>query len=366
MRKTMWILLAVILALTLGIVLFLNQRSFGRLPSGERLQRVLSSPNYRDGQFRNLSVTPQLVSDKGRARLMLDFLFRKVEALRPKNALPVVKTDLRGFAPDEEVAVWFGHSSLFVQTGGKRLLVDPVFVMASPVSFFNKPFRGTDLYTPDDMPDIDYLVISHDHWDHLDYGTVLSLKDRTTKIICPLGVGEHFERWGFDPARIVELDWNQSAPLDEGFAVHCLPARHFSGRGPKPNQTLWASFLLQTPSRNLYFSGDGGYDTHFAQIASRFGPIDLAVLENGQYNEDWRYIHMLPADVVKAAKDLQPRLLLTGHNSKYALAKHPWREPLEKIAAGAADSLHLATPRIGEPVLLDDTTQTFGAWWVND
>src|SRR5699024_5550636 len=120
----------------------------------------------------------------------------------------------------------FGHSSYLIQTGGKRILVDPVFCMASPVSFVNKPFKGTELYTPDDMPDIDYLVISHDHWDHLDYNTVKKLQNRIGTVICPLGVGEHFEYWGFDKERIIELDWNENARLAPGFVMHCLPARH--------------------------------------------------------------------------------------------------------------------------------------------
>ena len=129
---------------------------------------------------------------------------------------------------DRELMVWFGHSSYLLQLSGKRILVDPVFCIASPVSFINKPFKGTNIYTPEDMPDIDYLVITHDHWDHLDYRTVTRLRNRIRKIICPLGVGEHFEYWGFDKENMVELDWKETALLDEGFIIHALPARHFS------------------------------------------------------------------------------------------------------------------------------------------
>ena len=140
------------------------------------------------------------------------------------------------------------------------------------------------------MPDIDYLVISHDHWDHLDYNTVKKLKDRIGAVICPLGVGEHFEYWGFDKERLIELDWNEDANLVPGFMIHCLPARHFSGRRLTANQSLWASFLLEAPSQKIYIGGDGGYDTHYAEIGNRFPGIDLAILENGQYNEEWSLI----------------------------------------------------------------------------
>lgn len=154
------------------------------------------------------------------------------------------------------------------------------------------------------MPDIDYLIITHDHWDHLDRGTVTALRPRIRTVVCPLGVGEHFEYWGFPKERIVELDWHEQAALDDGFTIRCLPARHFSGRGLNSNQTLWGSFLLQSPSRKIYIGGDGGYGKHFAQIGREFPDIDLAILENGQYNEAWRYIHTLPGQLAQAAKDL--------------------------------------------------------------
>jgi L-ascorbate metabolism protein UlaG (beta-lactamase superfamily) len=280
--------------------------------------------------------------------------------------LPSVKTDLKQLDINEDILIWMGHSSLFIQTDGKRILIDPTLLSASPVSFFNKPFKGAQIYAPDDIPDIDYLIITHDHWDHLDYRTVKRLKARTGKVICALGVGEHFEYWGFDKDRIVELDWNESAELENGFVVHCLPARHFSGRGFSRNKTLWASFMLQTASKSIYLSGDGGYDTHFAEIAERFGNIDLAVVENGQYSEDWKYIHLLPDDLLKAVKDLHANRLLTVHNSKYALGKHAWKEPLVNISEAAEkNSLNLITPMIGEPVRLNDTTQVFGKWWEN-
>ena len=172
-------------------------------------------------------------------------------------------------------------------------------------------------------------------------------------MIYALGVGEHFEYWGFDKERITELDWNEDANLNNGFIVHCLPARHFSGRELSANQSLWASFLFETPSRKIYIGGDGGYDTHFAEIGNRFPDIDLAILENGQYNEEWKLIHLMPEHIAQAAKDLKAKTYLTVHHSKYALAKHRWDEPLRNAEnMRDIDSLNVLVPEIGEKIEL--------------
>lgn len=354
-RGKMIILSSILLAAVIAAFVIVRLPSFGRLPRGERLERIRQSPNYRDGQFRNLEASPMMTGDKSRLRGILEFLFRKQEGLRPDDAVPAIRTDLRALDPDSNLLVWFGHSSYLIQAEGRRTLVDPVFCSAAPFSFLNRPFKGTDIYRPEDMPAIDFLVITHDHWDHLDYRTVRELKERIGTVVCPLGVGEHFEHWGFDPAKIVELDWNEQQALGDGFTVHCLPSRHFSGRELSPNQALWGSFLLQTPARKIYIGGDGGYGRHFARIGQQFPDIDLAVLENGQYNEAWKYIHTMPDQLSKAAKDLNAKRIMTVHHSKYALAKHRWDEPLATEAALAADTaLHLLRPEIGEVVPLED------------
>lgn len=347
------IIVSVVVVAAIAITAFFNQESFGRLPQNERLERIKKSPHYKDGQFRNLHHTVMMTSQKGRIGALWSFLFKQEEGLRPEEEIPVTKTDLRKIGRDENVLVWFGHSSYFIQIDGKRILVDPVFCMASPVSFVNKPFKGTDVYKPDDMPDIDYLIISHDHWDHLDYHTVKQLKNRVGKVICPLGVGEHFEYWGFEKERLVELDWFEDAMLNEDFLIHCLPARHFSGRSFKSNQTLWASFLIETPSQKIFMGGDGGYDTHFAEIGRKYPGINLAILENGQYNEDWKYIHTMPVYLNRVAKDLNAEKVLTVHHSKYALARHRWNEPVKNaLNLKNKDSLNVLIPVIGELVCL--------------
>ena len=278
------------------------------------------------GQFRNLHPTPQMTSDKGFAGSMWGILFGSKERREPASALPVLKPDLHRLERAEDALVWFGHSSYLLQLDGVRLLVDPVLTDKWPMSLFFSPFKGTDVFSPEDMPDVDCLIVTHDHWDHLDYRTVMQLKERIGRVVCPLGVGEHFEYWGFDSDRIVELDWNESCGLSDGFRIHCLPARHFSGRGLQRNRSLWASFLVESPSRRVYLAGDGGYDAHFAEIGRRFAPIDLAVVENGQYNADWRYIHLMPEKLPDAIRDLRPARVLTVHHSKFALSRHAWRQ----------------------------------------
>ncbi len=339
--------------LALFVFIFINQPAFGRLPTGERLERVKKSTNYRDGSFKNQHETVLMTSQQNRLVAMWNFLFKKVEGLRPDQPIRATKVDLHHLNRNEEVLVWFGHSSYFIQTGGKRFLVDPVLHIASPVSFVNKPFKGADLYKAEDMPDVDYLVITHDHWDHLDYHTVKELKDRIGKVICPLGVGEHFEYWRFAKDRLVELDWNEKADLNAGFTMHCLPARHFSGRGLTPNQSLWASFLLEAPQETIFIGGDGGYDTHFSKIGQQFPNIDLAILENGQYNEEWKHIHLMPQYMAQAVKDLKAKRVLTVHHSKYALARHRWDEPIKNAENMAShDSLNVLMPAIGEVLQL--------------
>ena len=356
MRMFIGILLVIVAVFALIGIVFINQSSFGKLPQGKRLERIRQSPHYKDGAFQNLHETVMMTSDKSRFRSILDFLFRKVEGLRPEKEIPVIKTNLQGISNNKDVLVWFGHSSYLIQIDGKRILVDPVFCMGSPVSFINKPFPATYTYQPNDMPDIDYLVITHDHWDHLDYQTIMQLKDRIRKIICPLGVGEHFEYWGFGEDQLIELDWYENSTSDNeaGLSIHCLPARHFSGRGLTANQTLWGSFLIETSSKKIFIGGDGGYDTHFEEIGNRYPGIDLAILENGQYNEDWKYIHTMPSELNRVAKDLKARKILTVHHSKFALAKHRWDEPIMNVRKMIeTDSLNVLNPVIGEVVNID-------------
>jgi L-ascorbate metabolism protein UlaG (beta-lactamase superfamily) len=182
-------------------------------------------------------------------------------------------------------------------------------------------------------------------------------------VICGLGVGSHFAHWGYADEKVTELDWYESVPLQEGFTVHATPSRHFSGRGVKRNNTLWMSYVLETPAQKIYIGGDSGYGAHFAGIGKKYGPVDLAILENGQYNLAWEAIHLLPPQLLQAAKDLNARRVFPVHNSKFVLAMHPWDEPLREISRLNEAAVPLVTPRIGQVVELDNPDQPFDEWW---
>lgn len=366
LKRIVMVIVLVVALLAVGVFVFLQQPMFGQAPSGERLARIIKSPNFRNGQFQNISNSPDLKEGVGYVKVLTDFFFRKDSRSTPTDRLPSKKVELMTLPPDSALLVWFGHSSYFLQLDGKKILVDPVLSgHASPVTFTTKSFAGSDVYTASDLPDIDYLFISHDHWDHLDYETVRSLQPRVKRVITGLGTGAHLEAWGFDPAQISEGDWNETIALDSGFVATITPGRHFSGRGLTRNKALWVSFVLQTPSMKLFIGGDSGYDAHFAQIGQAHGPFDLAILECGQYHEYWPYIHMMPEDVVKAAQELRAKRLMPVHWAKFELALHAWDEPIIRVTREASrKNVPVLTPVIGEVVSLRATLPSV-AWWEN-
>lgn len=355
---------AFVILFIVAAILFTRTAKFGRLPSGKRLARVTGSSNYRDGKFQNLAHTPDIAEGVSYFTVMKDFLFNKSKKARPLHILPSVKTDLKSLDRDEDIFVWFGHSGYFMQVGGKRIVVDPVLSgAASPVAFTTRSFKGSDIYSVDDLPAIDYLFITHDHWDHLDYQTVISLEPRVTTIVTSLGVGEHLERWGIDKSKIVELDWWQGTQLPDEIKVTATPARHFSGRGLKRNQSIWSGFVFRAPGRKIFIGGDSGYDNHFMEIGERFGPFDIVILECGQYNEYWKYIHMMPEETVRAAKELHAAYLIPVHWGKFSLALHSWDEPIIRAAKHAEqEHVTLLTPMIGEKLNLTAPAAT-ARWW---
>ncbi len=327
-KRLLMLLLLIPLLLVVAVAIFMHTPSFGRLPRGERLERIRKSSNYVDGEFRYPVKTEVMTGSKSGLRTMWEFITEKRKDTKPSQQVPSEKVDLSLLEHEGDCIVWFGHSSYLLQLEGKRFLVDPVFYKAAPVAWANCPYPGTNLWKLADMPPCDWLVITHDHWDHLDCQAVKELRSSINGVLLPLGVGEHFERWEYPAAMLTELDWNESADLDGGFAIHCLPARHFSGRGLTRNKTLWASFLLKTPSgRQIYIGGDSGYGPHFREIGQIFPGIDLAILENGQYNADWAQIHTLPAELPQVCRDLGAKEVVTVHHSKYTLSKHAWDEP---------------------------------------
>lgn len=362
----MYMLLVLIAALALFFWLGMKPlRHLGKLPSGERLARIETSPNYAGGQFRNQLDTPAMAEGHSFLGTMREFIFGDKAARSPRASLPGLKTDLAALDPAQDLIVWLGHSSFYMQLGGVRVLADPVFSpSASPFTFSTRAFAGTNVYAPEDMPDIDLLLISHDHWDHLDYDTLAALRGRVKKIVCGLGVGAHLEYWGFAPESILEGDWGDSFKAAPGLTVHLAPARHFSGRFLSRNRSLWTSFVLEAGGRKVFYSGDGGYGPHFAEIGRRFGPFDLVVLENGQYDPAWHYVHMLPEEVWRAASDLSAGAVLPVHAGKFSISNHAWQDPYRRISAAArGGGAALFTPIIGQIVPIGANSQMFSPWW---
>jgi L-ascorbate metabolism protein UlaG (beta-lactamase superfamily) len=359
------ITLIIILAFAAAIYFFMQQTKFGKMPSGERLNRIKKSSNYRDGSFQNINVTPNLTEGASYYKVIKEFFFDKSKFVIPADVLPSKKTDLLTLNPDKNIFVWFGHSSYFMQVDGKKILIDPVMSgAASPLSFTTRSFKGTDVYTTDELPEIDYLFISHDHWDHLDYETILKLKPKIKKIITGLGTAEHLEYWGYSKSIIFEKDWDEEIILDDGFVVNTTSARHFSGRTFKRNQSLWMGFVLKTPTMKIYIGGDSGFDAHFKSIGEKHGPFDLAILECGQYNKNWKYIHMMPEELITSAQDLKAKKFIPVHWAKFALGQHDWDEPIIRVVAEAKrKNVQVLHPMIGEEVDLKNDLQKFPEWW---
>lgn len=360
-------LLYCVLILIVLVLLFFYQPSFGALPKGDLLKQIQSSRNYKEGKFQNLHHTPDLAEGVGYYKVTKEFFFDKEKDNIPPKPLPSQKENLFALGAEENCLVWFGHSSYFMQIDGKKILVDPVLSgSASPVSVTTKAFPGSDVYTVKDIPQVDYLFISHDHWDHLDHKTVAKLQPTVGKVFCGLGVSAHLKRWGYTDAQIVEADWDEQLFNDRGFVVNSVPARHFSGRSLKRNQSLWMSYVLQTPSMKIFIGGDSGYDDHFKKIGEDFGPFDWVILECGQYHAYWKYIHMMPEEVVIAAKDLNGAKLLPVHWAKFSLALHSWRDPAVRVVAAAEQaSLPIFHPMIGEKLSLSEPAASV-RWWENE
>ncbi len=348
------IVLSVLFLLGDAGVLFLGQKSFGRLPQGERQERIVKSPNYNGKSFVNLDSTELMARKKSRFRIFRElWMDDKSGAVRIPDSMEVVRTDLKSLPDDRDWLVWFGHSSYLMNLSGKKVLVDPILYSGSPVSFVNRMFPGTDVYKPKDFPDIDFLVISHDHWDHLDYEAVTELEPRVKKVVCGLGVGSHFEYWGYSTEKLVELDWWEGSDLGD-FRVTATPARHFSGRDLHQNKTLWASYVLQSPKRMVWIGGDTGYGSHFAKIGEKFPGIDLAIVENGQYNTDWAFVHTLPEYLGKVMMELGAERYLTVHHSRFCLSKHDYRDPIKNAKKAAEESgKPLLMPKMGEVLYLE-------------
>lgn len=339
-------------------------KRFGSNPEGSRLQRVKNSPNYRDGSFRNVEETSVNPKDVSILKILKKMILRP-SSVRPASELPNQKPDLKNLDPEKPQLVWFGHSSYLLQVKGFRVLVDPVFSgNASPFRFFGKAFKGADHFEAADMPKIDLLVLTHDHYDHLDYPSIKKLAPTVKNIVTSLGVGAHLETWGLKKDKITELDWWEEKEVTPEVKLTATPSRHFSGRSFKRAQTLWSSFVLEIFGYRIFLGGDSGYDGSFRKIGDQFGPFDLALLECGQFGKYWPQIHMFPEQTVQAALDLGTKRVVPVHWAKFVLSYHPWNEPIQRFTTAAEGTgLRYVSPQIGEPV---DFTLEYEQepWWL--
>lgn len=322
------------------------------------------SPNYRDGVFVNLE-PPSTAEELGDARgtIVRDMIAGSA-LQRPGVQIPLV-TPAPELLPAELAVTWYGHSSAVIEVDGYRVLADPVWSQRCSPSRAVGPRR---LHAPpsalDALPAIDAVIISHDHYDHLDVDTIkqLALTQRA-KFFVPLGIGAHLRAWRIPADRIVELDWNQSAQLGE-LTLVCTPARHFSGRFLSRNTTLWSSWVLIGPTRRAFFGGDTGYTKSFADIGADHGPFDLTLMPIGAYHPGWPDIHMNPEEAVRAHRDVTDAgLLVPIHWATYRLAPHPWSEPVERmLAAAEAEGVPVAVPKPGQRIE-SGPAETLDPWW---
>lgn len=321
--------------------------SFGGRVEGARLERVRRSPQFKDGRFQNVERAPLTTASN---REMLRRQFFGEEQREPLGAIPVVST--RPATPSPLRATWLGWASVLVEIDGRHVLTDPIWSeRCSPSTLVGpKRFHAPPIAL-DALPPIDAVVISHDHYDHLDMPSIRALAARGTRFAVPLGIGAHLERWGVAPGQIVELDWNESAVIN-GLRITATPSRHYSGRNPRlANLTLWASWVVQGPAHKFYFSGDTGYSDAFRKIGQEHGPFDLVLLKIGAYDETWKSIHMMPEEAVQAAVDLRGRVILPVHWATFNLGFHAWREPADRtVAAAQKAGVKLVIPRPGQAI----------------
>lgn len=365
----LWIVGSFITVIVVLYFVFVNfYPSFGGDINDERSLVYHNSDNYKERQFinKNPSVPPEMGFTKF-IKVAYKYFTTKVPNGTPSKNVEVQKVNQQHIAAqDSTQLVWLGHSSFYLKMADKHILIDPMLsdVAAPHLWLGSKRFNSESPLEIADLPLIDAVIISHDHYDHLDYESIVALKEKVAHYYVPLGVGVHLEVWGVDPNTITELDWWQEAELDQ-IQLVCTPAQHFSGRKIGAEQsTLWSSWVIQTANEKLFFSGDTGYAGHFKEIGAKFGPFDLALMECGQYNESWSDIHMMPEETAQAGMDLRARAIMPIHWASFKLALHDWRDPVERVtAAGQLIGLPVITPQIGSVIHLDDSASEFQEWW---
>jgi L-ascorbate metabolism protein UlaG (beta-lactamase superfamily) len=341
---------------------------FGGKVSAADKDRYTRSTNWKNGKFENLVTTTMEFSFQEMPKLIYKQIFDK-KGRNPKQPIPVEAFDKAAFLAesDEPKFIWYGHSVVLMRWMNKTILIDPMLgPNASPIApFATKRFSENSLTLIDQFPEIDLLLMTHDHYDHLDLDSINKLKLKTKKWFVALGVGRHLEAWGIPSNTIQEFDWWDEADF-EGIHFTFTPSRHFSGRGLTDRaKSLWGGWVMKSDKQNLYWSGDGGYGDHFQEIGKKLGPFDFGYMECGQYNEQWHQIHMYPEEAAQASKDAGANNVMAVHWAGFALALHHWKDPIERFTAHAAKlGLNVFHPKIGEIIHISGANHT-KKWWEN-
>ncbi|WP_210114466.1 MBL fold metallo-hydrolase [Hymenobacter elongatus] len=357
------------LLLVAGVAFANLSPELGGKPTKAQRRAYAQSGHYQDGEFRNLVPTALMTGGSSTLCMLWRFLFDKDPLATPAAPLPMQVLDSLSITrktTDLVRVTWFGHSASLVEIAGQNILLDPMLsVEMGPIPWLTPNRYNPRLaITAEQLPPIDAVLISHDHYDHLDYQTIRRLKEKVRHFYVPLGVGAHLLTWGVAPARVTELDWNDSVQLP-GLTIVSTPARHFSGRGlTNRNSTSWSSWVLKSATKRIFYSGDGGYGPHFRAIGQQHGPFDLALMECGQYDAQWAEIHMLPEQTVQATLDVRAQVLLPVHWSAFTEANHAWNDPVRRATAEAARlRLAITTPQLGQPVTLGTGPLPQSLWW---
>jgi L-ascorbate metabolism protein UlaG (beta-lactamase superfamily) len=343
----------------------MSSKQFGGRLTEKWRSLYKTSPNWKDGAFKNLTKTRTGIDWKQIPGILCKQIRGHKEGL-PKSSIPILPFDKNAFLKPSEKAkfIWYGHSVILMRLNNQTILIDPMLGSdASPIApAKTKRFSNNSLNIINDLPEIDLMVLTHDHYDHLDYESIKRLKAKTNHYFVSLGIKRHLIRWGIDESRIEEFDWWDSRSFNN-IKITFTPTRHFSGRGiTSLAKCLWGGWAFKTATENIWFSGDGGYANHFKEIGKRLGPFDFAMMECGQYCDDWSQIHMFPNESVQAAIDSKVRVAMPVHWGGFKLSyQHAWFEPVEEFAKEAEiHSLPYITPQIGE---LFDATTTTKSWW---
>lgn len=343
---------------------------FGANLTDDQKEKYSKSKQYRNGHFSNKEEVHISFTFGQYVENIIRF-FRSEKNTIPNKLLPIVRLNTSDFVSnksDEPLVIWFGHSAVFLRINNENILIDPMFGdVPAPHPWLGKRRFSKKLPIDiENLPNIDAVIFTHDHYDHLDYGSILKLKSKVNRYYTPLGVGNHLIKWGIDSNKINELDWWDETRLGN-LQLICTPAQHFSGRGLSDRgATLWSSWVIKTEEYSIFFSGDSGYNTHFKEIGEKYGPFDFALMECGQYNEQWKQIHMLPEETVQASLDVKAKQIMPIHWAAFKLAFHTWTDPVERLTRKAKElKLNVITPMIGQKIIISKPPKTIeNNWWI--